>query len=192
MEHIGKNVERLQELIQTPVKPPPSWIQSWQAEAEHVLHLANKSKDTNDLEELKRLDTEAERVIKDREGFVENNWRCLGNGIYRQVYKVKCDRLMGARAQFEVNELQSFYATDGVGKLYFWDASSMKGLQVLPFITVEESTKHKQKACYIFSKTKNNDTARFVSYHNDIEPEYSPTTSELLGPIFQRIENNGE
>ncbi|MBH57703.1 MAG: hypothetical protein CMJ82_11015 [Planctomycetaceae bacterium] len=73
MEHIGKNVERLQELIQTPVKPPPSWIQSWQAEAEHVLHLANKAKDTNDLEELKRLDTEAERVIKDREGFVENN-----------------------------------------------------------------------------------------------------------------------
>jgi len=24
MEHIGKNIERMQELIQTPVNPPPS------------------------------------------------------------------------------------------------------------------------------------------------------------------------
>ena len=52
---------------------------------------------------------------------------------------------MGARAQFEVNELQSFYATDGVGKLYFWDASSMKALRLLLFITVGEPTKHRLK-----------------------------------------------
>ena len=107
-----------------------------------------------------------------------------------QVYKVKHDRLMGTRTPFEVRELESLVPLV-VDKLYLFDESSMKGLQLLPFITVEESTKHKQKACYIYSKTKNNDTARFVSYHNDIEPEYSPTTSELLGPIFQWIENNG-
>ena len=67
MEHIGKNIERMQELIQTPVNPPPSWIRSWQTETEHLLHLAHNAKDANDLEELKRLDAEAERLVKDRE-----------------------------------------------------------------------------------------------------------------------------
>lgn len=34
---------------------------------EHLLHLAHNAKYANDLEELKRLDAEAERLVKDRE-----------------------------------------------------------------------------------------------------------------------------
>jgi hypothetical protein len=73
MEYIGKNIERMQELIQTPVNPPPSWIHKWQTESEHVLYLAQNAKDANDLEELKMLDTEAERLVKDREDRIQGS-----------------------------------------------------------------------------------------------------------------------
>ena len=55
MEIIGKNIERLQELTQTLLDPPPSWIRSWQTEAEHMFYLAHNAKDANDIEGLKKL-----------------------------------------------------------------------------------------------------------------------------------------
>ena len=66
MEIIGKNIERLQELTQTPLDPPPSWIRSWQTEAEHLIHSAHNAKEANNLDELQRLDEEADRMVKTR------------------------------------------------------------------------------------------------------------------------------
>ena len=73
MEIIGKNIERLQELTQTLLDPPPSWIRSWQTEAEHLLFLAHNAKDVNDLEELKKLDKEADRMVKSRTERMKSN-----------------------------------------------------------------------------------------------------------------------
>jgi hypothetical protein len=67
METIGQNIVRLQELIHTPVIPPPAWIAKWQTEAEHVLFLAHNAKDENDIEQLRMLDAEAERLVRERE-----------------------------------------------------------------------------------------------------------------------------
>ena len=67
MDTIGENIVRMQELINTPLNPPPAWARKWQTEAEHVLHLANNAKDVNDLDRLKELDSKAELLVKDRE-----------------------------------------------------------------------------------------------------------------------------
>lgn len=67
MEVIGKNIEKLQTLINTPMIPPPNWIRKWQTEAEHVLFLAHLAKDHNDLNQLKVLDLEALQLVKTRE-----------------------------------------------------------------------------------------------------------------------------
>lgn len=68
METIGKNIEKLQTLINTPMIPPPNWIRKWQTEAEHVLFLAHLAKDDNDFNQLKVLDLEALKLVKTREG----------------------------------------------------------------------------------------------------------------------------
>ena len=67
MDMIGLNVERMQELINTPMGPPPSWARRWQIEAEHVLHLAHNAKNDNDLDTLTMLDGEAKRLVEERE-----------------------------------------------------------------------------------------------------------------------------
>ena len=65
--NIGENVEALQQLINTPLVPPPAWARGWQTEAEHILHLAHEAKSANDLDKLKALDVEAARLVKDRQ-----------------------------------------------------------------------------------------------------------------------------
>ncbi len=72
-EYIGKNIERMEVLINRVVDPPPSWLRKWHGEAETTLHLAHEAKDSNNLEELRRLDTEAERIVKDFEGRISDN-----------------------------------------------------------------------------------------------------------------------
>jgi hypothetical protein len=67
MQKIGLNIERIQEMINTPMIPPPQWARSWQTEAEHVLHLAHNAKNDGDMEQLLKLDTEALRLVEKRE-----------------------------------------------------------------------------------------------------------------------------
>ena len=66
MTSIGKNIVRLQELIATPMNPPPVWARKWQTEAEHVLHLSHNAKDSGDFNTLQILDTEAKRLVMKR------------------------------------------------------------------------------------------------------------------------------
>ena len=63
MEKVGINIEKLQELINTPIDPPPNWARNWQTEAEHVLFLAHKAKDDNDNDGLRELDDEAAKLV---------------------------------------------------------------------------------------------------------------------------------
>ena len=67
MTIIGENIVSLQELIATPMNPPPAWARKWQTEAEHLLHLAHNAKDSEDHDELRKLDAEAKTLIKRRE-----------------------------------------------------------------------------------------------------------------------------
>ena len=67
MEVIGKYIEKLQTMINTPMMPPPSWIRKWQTEAEHILFQAHLAKDHDDLDQLKALDIQALQLIKTRE-----------------------------------------------------------------------------------------------------------------------------
>lgn len=66
MEKVGINIEKLQELINTPMNPPPIWARNWQTEAEHILFLAHKAKDKSDIDELRDLDQEAARMVTSR------------------------------------------------------------------------------------------------------------------------------
>ena len=66
METIGNNIVEMQEMINTPIVPPPPWIRKWQMQAEHVLYLAHRAKDAGDLEQLKMLDGEAEQMVASR------------------------------------------------------------------------------------------------------------------------------
>ena len=66
MEFIGKNIEALERLINTPIMNPPKWVRNWQINAEHILALAHMAKDTHDLEQLKMLDEEAIKLIDSR------------------------------------------------------------------------------------------------------------------------------
>ena len=61
MQALGHHIEKLQELIHTPLKPAPAWIHRWQLKAEHVLHLAHQAKDEQNLVLLRNLDGEAKR-----------------------------------------------------------------------------------------------------------------------------------
>lgn len=73
MKRIGENIERLQELIHTPLNPPPNWAREWQIEAEHVLHLSHEAKDSGDMKQLTELDAEAARLVRDRESRISSN-----------------------------------------------------------------------------------------------------------------------
>jgi len=66
METIGKNIELMQEMVQTFLDPPPSWIRKWQTEAEHVLFLAGNARQSSDDEQLRMLDAEAKRLVDSR------------------------------------------------------------------------------------------------------------------------------
>lgn len=66
MEKVGINIEKMQELINTPMIPPPVWASEWQTEAEHILFLANNAKDKGDIDELRELDHEAARMVTSR------------------------------------------------------------------------------------------------------------------------------
>ncbi len=66
METVGINIMRMQEMINTPLVPPPNWIRKWQIEAEHLLHLAHMAKEVGDIERLKEIDGEAERMVAAR------------------------------------------------------------------------------------------------------------------------------
>lgn len=66
MTGIGRSIVRLQELIATPMKPAPVWARKWQTEAEHVLHLSHDAKEIGDLNKLRKLDIEAERLNRKR------------------------------------------------------------------------------------------------------------------------------
>jgi hypothetical protein len=61
IQALGHHIEKLQELIRTPLKPAPAWIHRWQLKAEHVLHLAHQAKDEQNLVLLRNLDGEAKR-----------------------------------------------------------------------------------------------------------------------------------
>ena len=65
--NIGNSIEELQQLVNTPLVPSPSWIRNWQTDAEHIIFQAHSAKDTNNLEELKNLDIEARNLIKLRQ-----------------------------------------------------------------------------------------------------------------------------
>ena len=64
---VGENIVRLQQLLNTPMSPPPRWARKWQIEAEHLLHLAHNARDANDLDALRDLDAEADRLVQYRE-----------------------------------------------------------------------------------------------------------------------------
>ena len=66
MEKIGLNIEQLQKMIRTPLSPPPSWIRNWQLEAEHLLHLAHMAKDAGDMEQLREIDMESQKMVDNR------------------------------------------------------------------------------------------------------------------------------
>lgn len=63
---VGKNIEALERLTNTPIMNPPKWVRNWQINAEHTLSLAHMAKDTHDLEQLKMLDEEAIKLIDSR------------------------------------------------------------------------------------------------------------------------------
>ena len=67
MSDVGEHIVQMQELIKTPMVPPPPWARRWQAEAEHILHLARGAQDADDLECLNMLDIEAKRLIDGRQ-----------------------------------------------------------------------------------------------------------------------------
>ena len=67
METVGNNIEKMQELINTPLTPPADWVPNWQVEAEHLLHLAHEAKDNGDIERLKEIDAEAGKMVDSRE-----------------------------------------------------------------------------------------------------------------------------
>ena len=67
MAIIGENIVRLQVLIGTPMDPAPAWARKWQIEAEHVLHLSHDAKNIGDLDRLRMLDNEAERLLRKRD-----------------------------------------------------------------------------------------------------------------------------
>jgi hypothetical protein len=71
MEIIGKNIEKMQLLINTPMVPPPRWARKWQTEAEHVLFLSQKALEDNDLAKLRELDAEASRLVEDRQNMLD-------------------------------------------------------------------------------------------------------------------------
>ncbi|MEN8714177.1 MAG: hypothetical protein ABF384_04665 [Verrucomicrobiales bacterium] len=72
MEKVGINIEKMQEMINTPLVPPPDWIRKWQTEAEHLLYLAHTAKEAGDLERLKEVDGEAERIVASRKSKTES------------------------------------------------------------------------------------------------------------------------
>ena len=67
METVGEHIVRMQTLINTPMIPCPEWGPDWQTNAEHVLYLAHKAKDSNDIDKLIMLDEEALRLNRRRE-----------------------------------------------------------------------------------------------------------------------------
>jgi hypothetical protein len=60
MSDVGEHIAQLKELIKTPMVPPPPWARRWQAEAEHILHLAQ---DADDLECLNMLKLSGSSMI---------------------------------------------------------------------------------------------------------------------------------
>jgi hypothetical protein len=66
MESVGKHIVEMEELINTPLSPPPSWIRKWQTEAEHILAMAHFAKDKHDIEKLRVLDEEAKKLVEAR------------------------------------------------------------------------------------------------------------------------------
>ena len=65
-EVIGKNIEVLQDMVHTPLDPPPRWIQKWQMMAEHVVTVAIVTKEKGDLDQLRMLDEEAAKLVEER------------------------------------------------------------------------------------------------------------------------------
>ena len=67
MKVVGVNIERLDKLLRTPdgltgeLNNPLT--RTWQLEAEHVVNAAHFAKTRNDLDELRRLDAEAVRLL---------------------------------------------------------------------------------------------------------------------------------
>jgi hypothetical protein len=55
-----------QQLINTPLSPPPTWIRKWQTEAEHILAMAHFAKDKHDIEKLRVLNEEAKKLVEAR------------------------------------------------------------------------------------------------------------------------------
>ncbi len=66
METIGEHIVEMQKMINTRLNPPPAWIRRWQTEAEHVLAMAHFAKDEHDIEKLRMLNGEAEKLVGER------------------------------------------------------------------------------------------------------------------------------
>lgn len=64
---IGNSIVELEQLVNTPLVPLPSWARNWQIEAEHIIFQAHSAKDANNLDELKKLDAEAKNLIEKRQ-----------------------------------------------------------------------------------------------------------------------------
>lgn len=67
MEPVGLNIVKMEEMIQTPLVPPPAWIRRWQLEAEHLLFLAHMARDAADIPKLRELDAAAATMVATRE-----------------------------------------------------------------------------------------------------------------------------
>lgn len=65
-EIIGIRIENLHRMVSEPIQPVPEWLPDWQVRAEHVVAAAHFAKDRMDIDQLRKLDAEAESLIEER------------------------------------------------------------------------------------------------------------------------------
>lgn len=62
MTHADDAFDRLERLIFRPVSTRPDWLKAWRHEAQHLLFLARRANDDDDVELLEELEEQAREM----------------------------------------------------------------------------------------------------------------------------------
>lgn len=111
--------------------------------------------------------------------------RAVSLRFSNEVYLSKVERLMGVRVPFVVSEVEAVEPLDDQ-KLYLFDQTTRRGLEIAPFVKVIASPRSAQTACYFYNRA-DRDGVRFVTYYfgSDSEiVEAFPETRQLVAELL--------